>query len=241
MAESRGRLSQFLDFEETMKLDRTLLKDQAAEVLRDHISSGNIPEGTRLTEREVSRLLGISRMPAREALMIVETEGLVANRSDGRHVIELSEEDVRHLHVVRSTLEKLAVELAAANVNEENRAALRARLRDLEEAVASEDPALCAKRDLAIHQAIWHQANNSYLLKILQSVVGVMLVLAARVRFYCRGDSDGLLSQHRELVDLVASGDGAGAARAIEAHLSEALAHSLRTFRMQDHVDVFHS
>jgi len=237
LAGSRGRLSQFLDLEETMKLDRTLLKDRAAEVLRDHISSGHIPEGTRLTEQEVSRLLGISRMPAREALMILEAEGLVANRSDGRCVVELSEEDVRHLHVVRSTLEKLAVELAAANVNEENRAALRVKLRDLEEAVAGEDPALCAKCDLAIHQAIWHQANNSYLLKILDSMLGVIFVLAARIRFYCRADSDGLLSQHGELVDLVTSGDGAGAARAIEAHLSEALAISLCRFRIQDHVD----
>lgn len=227
-----------------MKLDRTLLKDQAAEVLRDHISSGHIPEGTRLTEREVSRLLGISRMPAREAFMILEAEGLVANRSDGRHVVELSEKDVRDLHVVRQSLEKLAVELAAGNVNEENRAALRVRLRDLEEAVAGEDPALCAKRDLAIHQTIWHQANNSYLLKMLDSMLGVIFVLAARVRFYSRAGPDGLhglLSQHRELVDLVASGDGAGAARAVEAHLSEALAISLCTFRMQDHIDVFHS
>jgi len=240
MAVVRESLSQLPDLHKS-KLDRSLLRDQAAEILREYISNGRIPEGTRLTEREVSQWLGVSRMPAREALMILEAEGLVESRSDGRYVVELSEEDVRHLHVVRSTLEKLAVELAAANVNEENRAALRARLRDLEEAVASEDPALCAKRDLAIHQAIWHQANNSYLLKILDSMLGVIFVLVARVRFYCRADPGGLLSQHRELVDLVASGDGAGAARAIEAQLRESLAHSLGTFRMQDHVDVFHS
>ena len=51
-----------------MRLGRKLLKDRAAETLRDQIRSGRIPKGTKLTEREVSRLLGISRVPACEAL-----------------------------------------------------------------------------------------------------------------------------------------------------------------------------
>jgi DNA-binding GntR family transcriptional regulator len=223
--------------EETIKLDRALLKDQAAEILRDHISSGRIPEGTRLTEREVSQMLGISRMPAREALMVLEGEGLVERRGDERRVVELSEERVHDLHVVRRTLEKLAAELAAANINDENRAALRARFRELEEAVAIGDPALCTKRDLAIHQTIWHQANNPYLLKVLNSILGVIFVLAARVKLYGTGVTGRLLRQHRELVELIASGDGDAAAQALEGQLRLALTNSLSSFRIQDQVD----
>jgi DNA-binding GntR family transcriptional regulator len=231
-------LSQLPYFEETIKLDRTPLKDQAAEILRDHITAGRIPEGTRLTERQVSQMLGISRMPAREALMILEAEGLVERRFDGRQVIELSEKRVRELHQVRWTLERLAAELAAANVSEENCAALRARLCDLEEAIATGDPALCTERDLAIHQAIWRQADNSYLLELLESLLGVIFVLAARVKIYSGANVDRLRSQHRELVDLVTSGDADGAGRCIEAQLRGVLPQSLRTFHIQDHVDV---
>ena len=76
MAAVREGLSQLPDLHKS-KLDRNLLRDQAAEILREYISNGRIPEGTRLTEREVSQWLGVSRMPAREALMILEAEGLV--------------------------------------------------------------------------------------------------------------------------------------------------------------------
>jgi DNA-binding GntR family transcriptional regulator len=230
-------LSQLPSYQETVKPDHTPLKDQAAEILRDHITAGRIPEGTRLTERHVSQMLGISRMPAREALMVLEAEGLVERSSDGRRVIELSEERVRDLHAVRWTLERFAAELAAANVSEENCAVLRARLGDLEEAAATGDPALCTKRDLAIHQAIWHQANNTYLLKLLESLLGVIFVLAARVKIYAGDHLDRLLSQHRELVDLVTSGDAEGAGRCVEAQLRGVLPQSLRTFHIQDHGD----
>lgn len=228
-------MSQLTELEDTVKLDRSLLKDQVVEVLRDHISSGRIPEGTRLTEREVSQMLGISRMPAREALMVLEAEGLVERRGDERRVIELSEDRVRNLHVVRRTLEKLAAELAAANVNEENRAVLRARFHDLEEAVAAGDEELCTKRDLAIHQTIWRQANNPYLLRALNSILGVIFVLAARVTLYRTGITPRHLSLHRELVELIEAGDGEGAARAVENQLGFAMANSLSSFRIQDH------
>ena len=173
----------------------------------------------------------------REALMALEAEGLVERRADGRHVIELSEQRVRELHEVRWTLERLAAERAATNTSERNRAVLRAKLGDLEEAIATGDPALCTKRDLAIHQAIWRQANNSYLLELLDSLLGVIFVLAARVKIYSAANVDRLRSQHRELVDLVTSGDADGAGRCVEAQLRGVLPQSLRTFHIQDRVD----
>ena len=241
MAPSQKDLSELPHFQEDHKLDRASLKDQAAEILRDHITAGRIPEGTRLTERQVSQLLGISRMPAREALMVLETEGLVERDANGRHVIELSEERVRELHEVRWTLERLAAERAAAHINERGRAVLRARLDDLEEAIVTGDPALCTARDLAIHQAIWRQANNAYLFKLLNSLLGVIFVLAARVKIYADADVERLRSQHRELVDLVTSGDAEGAGQCVEDQLKGVLPHSLLTFHGPEHADRDHS
>ncbi|MBT4502566.1 MAG: GntR family transcriptional regulator, partial [Gemmatimonadetes bacterium] len=99
---AQNRLSGLPDILDVdMSLERSLLKDRAADTLRTYISSGEIPEGTKLTERDVSELLGISRSPARDALMVLETEGLVVFRSTGRFVIELTEKDVRDIHMLR--------------------------------------------------------------------------------------------------------------------------------------------
>jgi DNA-binding GntR family transcriptional regulator len=231
------RLSQLPNLQDAAKLDRNLLKDMAAETLRDHISNGVIPEGTKITEREVSQMLGISRMPARDALMILEAEGLVEYRSDGRYVIELTEGDVRSIHQVRGALEKLAAELAAANISEEGCAVLRAELRDLEEAVATGDSSLCTRHDIAIHRAIWHLADNPHLLRILNSLMGVIFVLAARVRWYSERDPEELLNEHRELAELIMTGDGAGAAQAIEVQLRRAMVQSLRRLCISERGD----
>lgn len=233
MAKPEVRLSNLSGIQEDqLRLDRTLLKDRAAGMLRDYIGSGRIPEGTKLTEREVSRLLGISRMPAHEALSILEAEGLVVSRPDGRYVIELTEKDVRDIHALRCTLEQLAVELAAANASPKNRAALQTRLQALEEAVASGNPEACTKCDMALHRAIWQQAENPHLLRVLDSVLGAIFVLADRVKLYGSEDFERMLSGHRKLVEHVVAGDGDGAARVLEAHLKSSLAESLRTFQI---------
>ena len=233
MAKKEKRLSGLPGIQEdALRLDRNLLKDRAAEMLRDHIGSGRIPEGTKLTEREVSRLLGISRMPAHEALTILEGEGLVVSRPDGRYVIELTEKDVRDLYALRLTLERLAVELATANTSPTNRAALETRLWALEEAVASGDPETCTKCDMALHRAIWQQAENPHLLRVLDSVLGAIFVLADRVKLYGSEDFERMLRGHRKLVEHVAAGDGDSAGRVLESHLKSSLAESLRTFQI---------
>jgi DNA-binding GntR family transcriptional regulator len=214
-----------------LHLDRNLLKDRAAETLRDYISTGQIPEGTKLTEREVSRLLGISRMPAHEALTILEAEGLVISRPGGRYVIELDEKDVRDLLALRVALESLAVELAAEHTCAENQAKLCARLHDLEEAVAGKDPVDCTKCDMALHQTIWQQSNNPHLLRVLDSVLGAIFVLADRVKIYGQEDLERMLGGHRRLVEQINAGDAESAVRTIQGHLRSSLAQSLRTFQ----------
>jgi DNA-binding GntR family transcriptional regulator len=233
MSKKEKRLSGLSGIQEdALRLDRNLLKDRAAEMLRDHIGSGHIPEGTKLTEREVSRLLGISRMPAHEALTILEAEGLVVSRPDGRYVIELTEKDVRDIHALRLTLERLAVELAAANSSPENRNALQDKLQALEEAVASGNPEACTKCDMAVHRAIWEQAGNPHLLRVLDSVLGAIFVLADRVKLFGSENFERMLSGHRQLVEHVAAGDAENASRVLEAHLKSSLSRSLETFHI---------
>ena len=216
-----------------ISLERSLLKDRAADTLRTYISSGEIPEGTKLTERDVSELLGISRSPARDALMVLETEGLVASRPNGRFVIELTEKDVRDIHLLRWTLERLAAELAALNMTEANRDGLYAALRDLEEAVDG-DANDWARCDTALHRTIWRLADNAYLLKVLDSVLGAIFVLAERDKKYGTRDNERVIANHRELVDLIAAGDGAKAGRVVEIQVKESLEHTLKTFRLPE-------
>ena len=76
-------------------LNRESLRSQVASLLREKIISGELASGTKITERDVSELLRTSRMPARDALMELEKEGLLDSRSSGRYVVELGAEDIK--------------------------------------------------------------------------------------------------------------------------------------------------
>jgi len=165
-------------------------------------------------------------------IRFLEAEGLVISRPGGRYVIQLSEKDVRDLLALRVALESLAIQLAAARSSAENQAQLRARLRDLEEAVADGDPMECTKCDMALHETIWRQADNPHLLRVLSSVLGAIFVLADRVKVYGQENLERMLVGHRKLVEQINAGDAEGAASTFESHMRSSLNHSLRTFQI---------
>jgi GntR family transcriptional regulator of gluconate operon len=214
---------------ERPKLERTLLRDQAIDLLRDQIVSGKIPPDTKLVEQKIADLLGISRAPVRDALRELETEGLVITRSGGRYVIRLTERDVRELYQVRRVLEKLATRLAAQNTSPKAHQALSAKLEEMRKAIAQHDRATYVKTDVEMHWLVWRQAGNEHLLRMLGSMVGpVFMFVANNADAY---DWNKTLELHEEWVKYVNAGDADAAVRSIERHLDNALHRSLKVFK----------
>jgi len=218
-----------------IRLDRNSLKEQSTRLLRSQIISGRIPQGTKLAERDLADLLGISRMPARDALMALENEGLVVSKSNGRYVIELEEVDIRHLFQVRLVLERLAVGEAAKNNSPAHCAALEANLAQMSGAIERNDRDAYVQSDLEAHQLIWQQADNPYLLNMLNSITGpIFLFISSHTEF--QRNWHETLQLHRELTDAICAGAVARAIDSIETQLNNSLELSQQVFeklRMQ--------
>src|ERR671921_371811 len=87
--------------------------EQAREVVRHLIFNGTYQPGQKLKEVELSKVLGISRSPIREALQTLANEGivdLIPNR--GAFVVSFDLGEVEELFAVREALEALGVRLA---------------------------------------------------------------------------------------------------------------------------------
>jgi len=214
------------------KLQRTHLNDQAIELLRDYIISGRFPPGTKLVEREVAELLGISRAPVRDALRELEAEGLVVSGSTGRRVVNLTQRDVRELYQVRLVLERLAVALAAQNRSPERDAALAEKLEEMRTAVARGDRSVHIAADVEMHVLVWQQANNRHLLKMLRSIVGPVFVFVA-------SNADAFdwretLALHEDMVNCISAGGTCAAVKSIERHLENAMQRSLQVFQDEE-------
>jgi DNA-binding GntR family transcriptional regulator len=96
-------------------LARTSITDEVVDQLRNMILSLELPPRTRLRQEEVAAKLGISRTPVREALRILQYEGLVIPVAGGAsvEVVELSDDDAKDLYQVRAPIDGLAARLCA--------------------------------------------------------------------------------------------------------------------------------
>ncbi|MET9950603.1 GntR family transcriptional regulator [Streptomyces sp. NPDC006339] len=82
--------------------------------IRDDIVSGVFERGARLTEEQLARRYGVSRVPVREALRTLESEGFVVTRRHaGAQVAEPTEQEAADLLEMRSLLEPLGAARAA--------------------------------------------------------------------------------------------------------------------------------
>jgi DNA-binding GntR family transcriptional regulator len=179
------------------------VRQRVRDELRERILSGRLQPGDRLVERDLAEDLGVSRIPVREAIRSLESEGFVVVRSPRRVVVrELSRVDVAELFDVREALEVLAAGLAADRAD-------RAGLRKLERLLAQAERAISDGRASKItevnnrfHEEIIALAGNGLLATMIQPLQGRLHWLTRQNEHW----SD-LLAEHRRLYDAIASGD----------------------------------
>lgn len=99
--------------------DPGLIRERVVDALRDAIIAGRLKPGERIRERELVSLLGVSRSPLREAIRILETEGLITSLAHrGARVSELSAVDLHDMLDVRIMLECFAARLFIERLDE---------------------------------------------------------------------------------------------------------------------------
>jgi DNA-binding GntR family transcriptional regulator len=99
--------------------DPGLIRDRVVHALREAIIAGRLKPGERIRERELVSLLGVSRSPLREAIRILETEGLITSLAHrGARVSELSAVDLHDMLDVRIMLESFAARLFIERLDE---------------------------------------------------------------------------------------------------------------------------
>ena len=147
------------------------IRTQVEQRLRQAIIRGHFRPGSRLIERELCTLLGVSRTSLREALRHLEGDGLVINiPHKGLVVATMTREEAEEVYQVRAALEGLAGRLFAERATDEQRAALQAALAAV--VVAEQSAALPALVDAKDHfyAVLVGGATNRTLGAILQSL-----------------------------------------------------------------------
>ncbi len=93
-----------------MQLEKKLYSQQVIEVIKQDLLDGTLVPGAKVNEVQLSQRLGVSRAPIREALCLLERDGLIiSSQNKGKVIAKLSKKQVRDTYMTGATLEAFAV------------------------------------------------------------------------------------------------------------------------------------
>lgn len=147
------------------------LRDVVFNTLREAILKGEIKPGERLMELQLAAKLGVSRTPIREAIRMLEQEGLaVTIPRRGAEVAKMTEKDMQDVLQVREALDELAAGIACELITTEELKQLEQAAEDFEAATRTKDIKRIADTDMVFHDIIYHATKNPKLVNILNNL-----------------------------------------------------------------------
>jgi DNA-binding GntR family transcriptional regulator len=196
----------------TVKRAAAPIREQVLQNLRTEIIEGRLAPGRRLTERELTEMLGVSRTVLRESLRQLESEGLISLiPNKGPVVRALTVEEARELYRIRETLEGLGARLFAEKPDRAHVARLEEAFAEVERAYGGGDPKAILQAKNAFYEAIHSGAGSSTLSKMLSTVLAQIWRWRAVGLAHPRrsqGRSAESVEKLREVVDAIRAGDG---------------------------------
>lgn len=208
--------------------------DVLADKLRGEILSETYPVGSPLpTERELVSATGLSRGSVREALRILESQGLVTTKAGryGGTVVSQPSDDLLASHInfyakgrsvplralveVRLALEPMVAYLAAKNRTNENLEELQA-IADRLDAAAKNDVEVFLQENAKWHDALAAASHNELLRGFAKSVAGMMFEVSRLEEFATPEIRGRVCKAHRRILDAITARDAETARARVE-------------------------
>jgi DNA-binding GntR family transcriptional regulator len=202
--------------------DVATLPNRVYLILEEAILQGKIKQGDRLIEEELAGKLGISRAPIREALRMMQKEGLIViSPRKGAFVNSISPEDIAEIYEVSSALEGLAVKLFCTRCTEEELASLRQLYADMEEQVKKADMVQYRKLNRKFHEALIQGSRN----KRIKEICGVLqkqISWFQNMNLTLQSRMGVSLQEHRQIIAAFLAKDPEAAGQAASEHITQA-------------------
>lgn len=206
-------------------ISRSTLSNQVYSWLRQQILTGAIKQGEHLSEQAISENAGVSATPVREALRLLNGDGLVdLTGRRGAKVIKPGAEEIRHCFEVRKALECLALREACARLGPEDLQELR-RVAGLLNDPVTADPKAFFELDRQFHGFFIDRANNSWLTQFLATLNDFLVVVRSPLLKTSKLDSARL--EHIAVAQAVLDGRVDDAEKALGAHIDRVCADVL--------------
>lgn len=204
----------------SLKMDEYLpLRDVVFNTLREAILKGDLKPGERLMEMHLATRLGVSRTPIREAIRMLEQEGLaVTLPRKGAQVAKMTEKDLQDVLEIRDALDELAVVSACSRMRDSEFESLTAAMEVFEKAIKIGEVKEIVEADEAFHDVIYKMTKNPK----LEAIVGNMREQMYRYRYEYIKDPkvySQLIEEHDAIIKGLKNRDVDGLREVMHTHL----------------------
>ncbi len=207
------------------------LVEQVQEAIVSEISAGKLKPGERIIQEQIAQVLGVSRQPVQQALLLLRNQGVLRD-APGRGLIvaSLDLEQVGNMYDIRAVMEGLAFRKAAERSAERAKKQGPALIQSGRKASSSSSVAAMIAADLKFHDFIYGLSGNPLITTTMeaqwtytQRVMGEVLMRDELPR--------DIWDQHEALLNAVMAGDGAAAEALARQHITQAAAVMISRLR----------
>lgn len=197
------------------------ISDKILRKIRQDIISGKLVPGQRVNQTEITRELGVSIIPVREAFKTLQAEGhieIIPHR--GAFVKELSREEMEDLYLVRAKLEELAAELAIERLSDAKKNQLKNLYTKMKVATKKKDYQSLLRLNREFHFTIYAAAARKRLLQILEDLWDQ----SHRFRYtqtVLPNRSAEALKEHKQILDACLRGNKESLAEAVRFNVEQ--------------------
>ncbi len=216
-------------------IEKTTLSDQIIKQIKEMIASGVLSFGEQLPpERELAKILNVSRLPLREALKALEaTHVLKSSYGEGYFVSSLEidslvqlfkdvNDDVKRVNDVRDArkmLEVAAVKLACERHTEKDIAMMKEALDIMETNLIKDKPSVTVRDSILFHTYLVKAAHNQLLDKMLAIIMNSLFIGRMKTMETVKYRFKEGVDEHRKILEAIKNKDVELAQSLIEKHL----------------------
>jgi DNA-binding GntR family transcriptional regulator len=179
------------------------LREQVVEQIRVAIIEGRLKPNDHIVEANLTKQLGVSRTPVREAFILLEREGLVFTEPNrGCFVRAFTEKDVADIFSMRTTLENFAGELIVEHLNDDDFYFLNTSIERQRRAISDVDFKQVRSIDMAFHRYLIDRSRHPLLIRgwreLVAQIAALLYVRADAIPEY---DEYLAIKDHQAIVD----------------------------------------
>jgi DNA-binding GntR family transcriptional regulator len=194
------------------------LSHYAANFIREAILQGTLQPRERLVEARLAKQLNLSRGPIRDALKVLEREGLIVILPRrGAFVGHLEKPDVWEIASLRAVVEGLAARILAERKDAPAMERLETVLREMA-AVGDENPVRFASLDLRFHELLIEATGHRRLLKVWTDLRSRIWMFIRETRLGRLRPAGSTIEIHQAILNAIRAGDASEAERVARSH-----------------------